>query len=704
MFFNLLKVPQRRVLPELASVFRTVPLLTYTLVILLVSASPFLRSQTASRLSKSVGDDNSKFTDVGNISLTISNYGVFGHGFRLWPQQPSMVYPKNSGIEHLFVGGLWVGALTASGVRVTTGAIDVPSLRTVAEGFEFTTGIDSRVVEKSSLADSRFFSPDAISHQDFIADFTDVNTTNPNQNNEPIPNHNPIGIDVHLETYAFNFSFADNFVIFNYWIKNVSASSMDSVHVALWADLVVRNTNVTPPTVGSPFYSHGGLGYIDSLHLAYAFDYDGDAGLADNYAGMKFLGSSPYHKATGYQAWQFRNTSDPTYFSPTTDNTKFDKMATGLSPAEILGIPEPSNFMSMITAGPYSSIPAGDSINVVFAVIAAKKTSSSPTTDDSPAQKSALLQACEWAQRTYDGEDRNGNGQQDIGETWTGPNGQPKRFFLPSPPNAPRVKVISGDKTLDIYWDASSEASVDPITNAKDFEGYRIHGTNAGVDLTESQDLLSNLVVLGEFDTPNNAIGYNTGFGAVRLSTPAQFGADTTKYYYHFRVPGLLNGWQYGFAVTAFDSGDASTDLQSLESSKLQTLKRVLPGTMPVTDGSVDVGVYPNPYYARAYWDGKGERDRKLYFTNLPQRAEIRVYTLAGDLVDQFEHEASTYNGSDLSWFQRYADGSQQFSGGEHAWDLISQNDQALATGLYLFTVRNKDTGSIQRGKFLIIK
>ncbi|MBF8248287.1 MAG: hypothetical protein HW374_1087 [Bacteroidetes bacterium] len=90
-------------------------------------------------LTKAFVDDNSKFTNIGNIGITISNYGVFGHGFRLWPQQPSMQYPRGSGIEHCFVGGLWVGALTPNGIRVTTGAVDVPSLRSVGEGFEFTT-------------------------------------------------------------------------------------------------------------------------------------------------------------------------------------------------------------------------------------------------------------------------------------------------------------------------------------------------------------------------------------------------------------------------------------------------------------------------------------------------------------------------------------------------------------------------------------
>jgi hypothetical protein len=117
-----------------------------------------------------------------------------------------------------------------------------------------------------------------------------------------------------------------------------------------------------------------------------------------------------------------------------------------------------------------------------------------------------------------------------------------------------------------------------------------------------------------------------------------------------------------------------------------------------------DPFVYPNPYYANALWDGGGERERKLYFANLPKQAEIRVYTMAGDLVRTMRHESASESGSDIEWFARYSDSSVQFSGGEHAWDLITDNDQATATGLYLFTVEDLDTGTIKRGKFVIIK
>jgi hypothetical protein len=678
----------------------------------------------AQHLSKTTDDDNSKYTNVGNIAITVSNFGVFGNGLNDWPttgfRQPSMEYPRGSGIEHLFIGGLWVGAMTANGIRVTTGAVDVSSIAPGKQyqGFEFTTGVNSRVIEKSTLPDSRFYDPSAVSHQDFIADFTDTNTVNP-ANNQTIFTHSPMRINVHMETYAFNYSFADNFVIFNYWIKNVSGKPLDSVYVGLYADLVVRDWNLTPSTVGTPFYNKGGLGYVDTLNLAYAYDFDGDGGAADSYGGIKFLGSTPYKNATLYQSWLYNNSTDATFFSPGTDDLKYSKMTTPLLPAQlnalfgIGGDGKPSNNMTLLTVGPFSYIAAGDSVNVVFALLAAKmKTWGPPDPDDLtyyPHNRDKLYQTCTWAQKTYNGEDRNGNGIQDSNEVWTNHDAAghavPKRYFLPSPPNAPHVKVVLSSKTADIYWDRGAEDSVDPISFLKDFEGYRVYGTNTGADLVGTSELLSKLILLGDFDRADDQIGYNTGFGRIRLNPPVQFLHDTTHYYYKFNVPNLLNGWQYGFAVTAYDSGDAATNLISLESSALQTLQRVVPGTPPQQNGSHPVGVYPNPYYTRAYWDGTQERDRKLYFFNLPAHAEIRIYTLAGDVVDIMQHDAATYNANDIQWFQStFSDGTQQLAGGEHAWDLITRKDQAVASGLYLFTVKNKDTGDIQRGKFLVIK
>ena len=43
-------------------------------------------------------------------------------------------------------------------------------------------------------------------------------------------------------------------------------------------------------------------------------------------------------------------------------------------------------------------------------------------------------------------------------------------------------------------------------------------------------------------------------------------------------------------------------------------------------------------------------------------------------------------------------------AGGMHAWDLISAYDQAVATGLYFYSVENTETGDVQTGKFVVIR
>lgn len=677
---------------------------------------------------KILDDDNSKYTNVGNIGITVTNFGTYGNGFVLWPEQPSCEYPLGSGIEHLFDGGLWIGGFIANdslgqgkvGPFVTTGALDASSVSSRGGGFEYTNAPGNRVIERSSLYDSRYFSPYAISHQDFLLDYVDTNTVL--ENGEPITDHSPLGLSIREESYAWNFPFADFFVIFNYWIKNVNQKYLDSVFVGLWSDTVVRNTRITGRPSGSAFFNKGGNGYNDSIKIAYEFDAAGDLGFSDSYIGIQFLGSEPnfpdYYSygpddslsSANFVTWQFRNTDDPNFFAPQNDIDRYQKMRgyfggnnrwnDGINPNSIK---TPSNRSMLITRGYFDYIAPGDSINVVFAIVCAKKYGTDPANLDTEEQKQNLYANADWALRAYYGEDRNRNGILDPGEDLDA-DGKITRYILPTPPTSPVVKVIPESQKATIYWDKRAEISIDPISGKKDFEGYNLYRTQSGFDLTENQDIVNSLVTLANFDSAGNNVGFDTGFDFVELDEPVTFPNDTNKYYYKFELGNLLNGWQYLFSVTAFDEGDPTNNLDQLESSKLATLNRIIPGTPSTEDPDVEIGVYPNPYYGNAIWDGSSERLRKIYFFNLPADCEITIYTLAGDVIRQMQHN-DVNSGSDIRWFETYAsDGKQKMTGGEHAWDLLTDYDQAIATGLYLFTVLNNKTGEIKTGKFLVIK
>lgn len=740
--------------------YRIFTLLFLSLTVSNFSGAEYLDDRRTDGFEKTADDDDRQFTNVGLIGLTVTNFGTIGTRNVYWPNQPSCEYFFGSRIEHIYQGGLWIGAFSRSRAQflVSTATSDQVSRGNVLRGFEFTNEVGSRITRRSSLSFSPNFKPNAVSHQDFVADYSDLNTRVP-ATGDTILQHTPLGIAVHQESYAWNFPFTDFFVILNYTIHNVSADTLDSVYVGLWVNNVVRNTNLVRP--GTPgYFEHGATGYDSLQRMAYSFDYDGIPGgpPADSYVAEKLLGTTPFphgidslgdlYKKTYFNAWRFQSsTGDQAYLSPTDDfisgsyQGRYTRLAQSIPQDKIDPLRlSPGNFTLMLSTGPFggdslgvskSSLYPGDSIVVTYAIVCAKKFGPDAAHFDTPEQRRTLYTNASWAQRAYNGEDLNGNNRLDLGEDIVGrsdsaglvfqPDGKLTRFLLPFPPRQPKVRAEVENQKVVIYWDKSTaEQSVDPISGQKDFEGYRIYRSNAGADFQSPETFLLNLSLAGEFDVPGNTIGYNTGFSKILLDSAKYFLGDTVAYWYQFppkigdtiiagrdtiigTVP-HLNGWQYMYGISAFDRGDSANGLPSLESAKV--LQRIVPGTPPTSSPSVQVGVYPNPYYASAYWDGKGERNRKIYFYNLPAYCEIRIYTLAGDIVAEINHDASTYNGSDIQWFQTHG-GSQtkpQFAGGEHAWDLITKFDQAIATGLYLFSVKDKATGEVKRGKFLIIK
>ncbi len=663
-----------------------------------------------------------KVTSAGNIAATVSNLGIIGNSFSgSFNVQgfPSVEYPANSGIEHVFDGGLWVGGLVNGQIAVSTGAVDDASgYATGKAGFEFTSKTSLR--ERSSLFDSPFYDPRAVSHQDYISTFTDTAIAiNTGTSSIPINEHlTPLGISVDFEAYNWNFAFANFFLIYNFRITNVSDRPIDSLFLGFWMDGVIRNVNITPPG-GTAFFNKGGNGYIDSLNMGYEFDATGDIGYTDSYIATKFLGaelnggpSSSSNFKVHFNSWQFRNSADPRYFYPINDFQKYNKMTSGLNyDADWTLIQQqlnpPNNRSNLVSAGPFSRLLPGETVEVAFAFVCARRVFDGlPAAANTDAQRVNLLQNAGWAQRAYDGEDANQNGRLDPGEDLDG-DGRITRFILPTPPNLPAMKVVPGDNSIEVFWSDNAEASVDPISKEQDFEGYRLYKTAVGFDVQNTQDIIQALQPVGQWDLPGNEKSFDTGFEPIRLASPRRFEGDSTDYWYSYRFDNIANGWQHVVALTAFDRGDEVNNLPPLESAPLANLQRVFAGK-PANNGFAngEPFVYPNPYYARADWEGAStlEEDRKLYFANLPRRCEIRVYTLAGDLVDVIQHD-ETYNGSDTRWFQTYSNPNETvFSGGEHAWDLLSADTQIIARGIYLFVVIDEETGEKKRGKFVVIK
>ncbi|MBT4602413.1 MAG: hypothetical protein HOC28_04700, partial [Bacteroidetes Order II. Incertae sedis bacterium] len=261
--------------------------------------------------------------DVGNVGVTITNAGFYGKAnVRSNPTgPPSFEYPLNSGIEHLFESGLWVGAIRSDGiVTVRTAAVTASGgYSPGSNGYEVAQS--SSIFRRSSLPTSDAFTRQAVSHLDLVSAFEDTSAVLPGT---ALPMPDPggrLGMKVEVQSHAWNFPFTESFVILNFDIINISESAWDSVYVGMFHDLVVRNINTTSDTGGN-FFNKGGLGYIDSLTTSYAFNAGGAEETINTYGSIAILGAE----------WTDPSTGRARFFHPA---VRDEYIADGLTPPSV---------------------------------------------------------------------------------------------------------------------------------------------------------------------------------------------------------------------------------------------------------------------------------------------------------------------------------------------------------------------------------
>ncbi|MCB2199177.1 hypothetical protein KQI63_07205 [bacterium] len=648
------------------------------------------------------------------------------------------------------------GVHDGEGEVVFGGALNAPIENGLIDFGNGNTAWDS-VLTRSSISDAspansywryaQFYDPNAISHQDLICAYTDTNTFVPGTG-IAIPNHQPLGVHVYQEAYAWNHSFADAFTIVSYTITNIPTgwefaetdTTVDYgngiVRTFAPGDTIWKGQPIIAPffgiwvdaSIGNPYYtdpynSQGGPGgrwnWYDNLNnfdrdrrMGLQYDYDGDAGWAESYLGVKVLGAEPRTEDYDvyYHQWTWRGSSFATDWPmPQNEEERYAVMGTHSAYANIPTSEDYiQSWMMMISCGPMPDMAPGERYNVALAFIAGRWNGGGNDTED---RRRNLNLNAEWAQIAYNGEDRNGNGVLDAGEDADG-DGRITRYILPEAPPSPSMVLVPGDNQVTLYWNDEPESTIDPISNKHDFEGYRIYGAPK-TDMPDS--LASEWTLLADYDVDYDIepsdddtvlVGYNLGLDAVRLDEPVLI--DGQEMNYRWVNEGVKNGWprELYYSITSYDRGDPANNLASLESSVDGNQTYAFPGTPPTEEGDDRIGVYPNPYIGRAAWDGLTGRDRLIWFRHLPPKCEISIFTLAGERVDRFRHDSATYSGEDVARISTgTAPGERRaFSGGEHAWDLLTEDDQEIATGLYIYTVEDLRNGDVKTGKFLVIK
>jgi hypothetical protein len=161
--------------------------------------------------------------------------------------------------------------------------------------------------------------------------------------------------------------------------------------------------------------------------------------------------------------------------------------------------------------------------------------------------------------------------------------------------------------------------------------------------------------------------------------------------YLHLRFPNpKSHGLDTGDVLTAVMSGPRAPmdgDIVEISTAKERVVAR--------KEALEAIKVVPNPYFVSARWDERIGRNR-IYFTHLPPKCTIRIYTISGDLVAKLEHDSSSSPDPD----DPFVKGDR---GGDSPYDVLSYDVQALASGVYIYHVDAPGFGE-KIGKFAIIR
>lgn len=565
-----------------------------------------------------------KLHNVGKVQGLVTNIGSLWRAVTNYPGLIYCEFPPQSREEHIGEGGIWIGAIVGSDTLVSC----TTSWNSWFEFYPTAARWDTIwVVSKDATADIPYW-PNyaAVSDQDFVCRYSDYNITN-------IATHQPIFVDVIQTSYAWSSPPLDEMIVCNFYVTPTRVDLKD-VYIAYWLD-----GNVGYRGAGWGFALDDYSIFYPDLKLGVAVDFPGfEDGEAFSPIGIKIY--PPTNVAANALKWTFNwYPGQGMGAPPNRDGDRYAQMAQGII---MENQTEPIGSQFIISFGPIT-LKVGDTLHFKVGEILGEGL-------DGVLENAARL---DWL----------------VG----------RNFRVPAPPPLPPVRVRTDNHRVELSWRAQP-GDVDPETYqdpgradsmAQPFEGYRVYKS--------TQSTSGPWTLLAEYDIPDNQFGMNTGLE------------------YQYIDVGLLNNLEYYYTVTAFSKPDTVMDFPSQESSKTANARKVVPGTAPPqTVGAV--AVVPNPYRGDfAYnsynppWEKPSatrdrwmEQDRRVQFINLPAHCEIKIYTLAGDLLCTILH-----NNPDL---------------GYEDWNLTSSVGQAISSGIYLFSVEDKTSDKIQVGKFVVIK
>ena len=525
-----------------------------------------------------------------------------------------------------------------------------------------------------------------------------------------ISDHSPMGIKVLMKSYAWAGTFADGILPIEYKFINVGRKVVTNVFVGMFNDF-----DVGPYTVAN-YPNHDYAQYFTDLRTGFV---NNPVDRGSTPAGVTVL-HTPRPLDSLQYVWQWHGFVDP----GTLDSTIYGRMAwigydtsTRIKPSQSSTNVSDTRFY--FSFGPFDTLrpasahkPGGDTLDIVMCYVGGYSVDKGPHNLHDNAENAIKLYARGWLTPITLPSPcvRIDTGFKKVTVRWGGKvRGADNKEC-----EDPTQKWDDSSKIAQSYSDSSwrrihppdSIKHVDPQTGklmgGRIFEGYRLYRSE------DPNGQQSTFTLMGQWDIKDSL--------GSRYSVPDDYDAgldpifDAADSVYYFVDTNLVRGKTYWYAVTAYgvpdrtilqvydNAGHLRYDTLYAANSESPIIGKSI--TLPFNPSSKlgDVMVVPNPYrvdndytFENGGWEGRArewnETRRLIKFIHVPLNATIRVFTLAGEQVATL---SNAYNQAN------------NLPPGEVTWNLVSQSNRALASGVYVYTVESQYGKQIS--KFVLIR
>ncbi len=226
-----------------------------------------------------------------NLILHISNWGFFGgldgtyQDCEAGELYLSGEFPVGSGIEYVYQGALWLGAVVGEDTLVSVGADGwIGGINEMWPCSDASCAIERR----SNRPSDPYFHDSARSDLEYIAVYSDTLADRRWVDQDPTDrrSHIPLGVEIVQTSYSWSVEYAQDFILLDFAIRNIGQDEIENLYLGIYSDGDVGHVSrggqqgdrhlddicgflpIWPASVGHGLYH--------TLNMTYICDNDGD--------------------------------------------------------------------------------------------------------------------------------------------------------------------------------------------------------------------------------------------------------------------------------------------------------------------------------------------------------------------------------------------------------------------------------------------